>query len=254
MRWTKQKLKTYILDYINQKSSLTINEGQTSKNSQFVIDIISEKISLNHNVWQQDTIINNIFFNGGLCLDGVFSGIATGVSNPNCFSSKLSKSQIYEDLILSFPNQYVENLTEHMKIFLKSVTNGFSKTYNEWLENLILQRIFTDSGFVTCTILTPVGTFTGTAFASTLSDSVSIKITSNNLYENIKNELTYLLTQKDQVLTTHLDDYVKSISEGIVAMQEEWLLNTKIQNIQVNGIATYLSPLINVYGSLGKII
>lgn len=255
MIWTKTLLKDYILSAVKEKSSLSANDGNTSNNMNNLIEFICKNICEHHSQWQKEATINGIIFNGGMCADGVFIGPAIGNSSSISFSGFLNQSVLYNNMIQSIPNSYFEELTTSMKSFLNAITTGFINTYNTWLQTAIFSNVILTTGITTTTILTPIGVFSGIASTNDLISCIPLKINKSvfleNITQNIKNELK--LGNSNEI-STPMNDMISGIVDGILLLQNEWLTNTKLQNLQVNGASAYLSPLVGVIGNGGIIV
>jgi hypothetical protein len=259
MKWTSKKLSDYIKEEINKKSRLTLQEGDFSKQNKEAIEAISKGVSYGHNEWQNDVRINNVFVSGGTCSAlGPLTSFATGVANIGCISGRINNNTIIDKISSFLPGKRIVNLDKYLLSLIISISNAFSKIYNNWLSELQINNIKVINGFCSCQAppSSTVGSFSnGIGSLETLSGNISIKLNKKDLKDEALQQLKSYLLLNEGSYSKPLFQYVESITNGIISMQNEWIIDTKIDQLKVNGgISIFLGPITSSVGKDGKFI
>lgn len=259
MKWTKTKLANYIKDEVRKKSKLTLKDGDFSKQDKEFIEAIAAGISYGHSEWQNVAKINNVIVNGGTCTPlGPLGSPSIGIASVGCISLKINSNTIKNQTYSFLPGKNIVELSKHLKSLIISISDAFSKIYNEWLSTLIINNIQVNGGFCSCQIppASPIGTYSGgIGTLSTLNGNIPLRIQKDSLKNEILQQLKNYLLLDEGSYSKYLLQYVEAMTDGIISMQNEWLNGTQVQQLQVNGgTSVFSGPLIASIGSLGVFI
>jgi len=258
MQWTKSKLTDYILNAVQGKSTL-VPSGSPTDATEEVVAGFAGGMAQTMQDWQREVRINNVLVNGGTTGAPGPVNQAQGIMLLGAFSKKIKSKNVLNNTKSFFPGNTIVELTGPLEAAVDAVASTFAEVFNFWLDLLIITGIEVSGG--TATGFFAPAPIPGTVIMAkgklpSLDSGVAFKIPSTLFQQILLNTLgPELRLSEDGEVTDPMKDLIAAMGEGVMQMYDEWLLNTKIENILVNGgVAVPSGPVAAAFGILGELV